>query len=30
MSKNSKKHKKNFNSQYQKLYKVYNKLVNTN
>lgn len=30
MCENSKKHKKNFNSQYQKLYKVYNKLVNTN
>ena len=29
MSKNSKK-QKNFNSQYPKLYKVYNKLVNTN
>ena len=30
MSKNSKKHKKNFNSQYQKLYKVYNKLIKKN
>ena len=27
MSKNSKKHKKKFNSQYQKLYRVYNSLM---